>query len=61
LWGVKAFPYDRMVSTEETFVDMKNFLANNGYLSKGDVCISTAGMPFNQEQRTNTIKLDVVE
>jgi pyruvate kinase len=61
LWGVKAFPYDRMVSTEETFEDMKNFLTNNGYLFKGDVCISTAGMPFNQQQRTNTIKLDVVE
>ncbi|MBC7922108.1 MAG: pyruvate kinase [Ferruginibacter sp.] len=61
LWGVQAYPYDKMTSTEETFKDVRDLLIEKGHLTKGDVFISTAGMPFNQEQRTNTVKLDLVE
>ncbi len=62
LWGVKAYAYNHFASSTETaFRDVKEFLIQQGNLVKGDVFISTAGMPFSLEQRTNTVKLDMVE
>lgn len=62
LWGVKAYLYDHFSSsTEQAFRDVKEFLIEKKNLAKGDVFISTAGMPFSEQQRTNTVKLDTVE
>ncbi|WP_017732973.1 pyruvate kinase [Nafulsella turpanensis] len=61
LWGVRTFFYDKMVSTDQTFEDVTEFLKDKGFLHEGDVTINTASMPIQQKHRTNTIKLQVVK
>lgn len=61
LWGVRTFFYDKMVSTDQTFEDVTEFLKEKGFLHEGNVSINTASMPIHQKHRTNTIKLQVVK
>lgn len=61
VWGVKSLYYDKFLSTDETIEGVKNMLVKAGYLRKGDVFVTTAGMPFTSYQGTNTLKLSVVE
>jgi pyruvate kinase len=61
LWGVRAFYYDKLTTTDETFQDIQDILAKEGHLHKGDIIINTASMPISKRQKTNTIKLSVVE
>ena len=60
VWGVKAFYYNRFVSTDETIMDVKHILKKNGYIKAGDVIVNTASMPINERQRTNTLKISKV-
>jgi pyruvate kinase len=43
LWGVKAFYYDRFVSTDETIEDVNAIACKKGYLDVGDMLISLSG------------------
>lgn len=61
VWGVKALYYDKFLSTDETIEGIKNMLVKEGYLKKGDVYVTTAGMPFTSYQGTNTLKLSIVD
>ena len=40
LWGVKAFYYDKFVSTDETIEDVNAIACKKGYLEVGDMLIS---------------------
>lgn len=61
LWGVRAIYYDKSNSTEETFQDITRILKETHQITPGDVIIHTVSMPISKKQRTNTIKLSVVE
>lgn len=61
LWGVRAIYYDKSISTDETFQDISSILKQTQQVAPGDVIINTVSMPINKKQRTNTIKLSVVE
>jgi pyruvate kinase len=61
LWGVRAIYYDKSNSTDETFQDITSILKENHQITPGDVIIHTVSMPINKKQRTNTIKLSIVE
>lgn len=61
LWGVRAFYYDKLSTTDETFQDIQDILVREGHLHKGDVIINTASMPISKRQKTNTIKLSIIE
>lgn len=61
VWGVRAFYYDKFVSTDDTFQDVQEFLLENNFVEKGDVYINLASMPIAKKLRTNTIKLSVIE
>lgn len=61
VWGVQAIYYDNFVSTDETIEGIKNMLVKEGYLNKGDVYVTTAGMPFTKNMGTNTLKISVVD
>ena len=61
LWGVRCFYYDKMVSTDQTFDDVEEFLKQKGLVKAGDISINTASMPIHEKHRTNTIKLQVVK
>jgi pyruvate kinase len=60
LWGVRAFYYDKFVSTDQTFEDLQNFLIKNDYIEKGNKIIHLASMPIEKKLRTNVIKLSIV-
>lgn len=61
LWGVKAFYYDRFVSTDETIEDVNNIACKKGYLDVGDMLISLAAMPIKDRGMVNTLRVTEIE
>mgnify|MGYP000353498460 CR=1 FL=1 len=57
LWGVKAFYYDRFVSTDETIEDVNAIACQKGYLEVGDMLISLAAMPIQEKGMVNTLRV----
>lgn len=57
LWGVRAFYYDRFVSTDETVGDINRMAKEHGYLVKGDMVISLASMPIAEKGMVNTLRV----
>lgn len=57
LWGVKAFYYDKFVSTDETIEDVNNIACKMGYLEEGDMLISLAAMPIKERGMVNTLRV----
>jgi pyruvate kinase len=60
VWGVKAFYYDKMVSTDQTIADIRYFLKKNEYIREGDFMINIASMPIFEQGMTNMLKLTKV-
>ena len=61
LWGVKAFFYDRYVSTDETIDDVNQMAIDKGYLEVGDMLISLAAMPIKEKGMVNTLRVTEIE
>ena len=61
LWGVKAFYYDRFVSTDETIEDVNAIACKKGYLDVGDMLISLAAMPIKSKGMVNTLRVTEIE
>jgi len=57
LWGVKAFYYDKFVSTDETIDDVNTIACKKGYLEAGDMLISLAAMPIQEKGMVNTLRV----
>ncbi|PTM07713.1 MAG: pyruvate kinase [Bacteroidetes bacterium] len=57
LWGVKAFYYDKFVSTDETIEDVNAIACKKGYLEVGDMLISLAAMPIQSKGMVNTLRV----
>ncbi len=57
LWGVKAFFYDKFVSTDETIEDVNKIAQDKGYLEKGDMLVSLAAMPIQEKGMVNTLRV----
>lgn len=60
VWGVRAFYYNKHISTDETIQDVKEILKKMELVSEGDVIVNTASMPLAERQRTNMIKFTVI-
>lgn len=61
LWGVKAFYYDKYVSTDETIEDVNNLACKKGFLDVGDMLISLAAMPIKDKGMVNTLRVTEIE
>lgn len=61
IWGVRGFYYNSSESTDATIADIEKMLKDAGHLEKGDAFITMASMPIDQRQRTNMIKINVVD
>ena len=57
LWGVKAFFYDKFVSTDETIEDVNAIACKKGYIETGDMIISLAAMPIKDKGMVNTLRV----
>lgn len=61
VWNTRGYYYDSMVSTDQTFADIASFLKEQHHLTSGDCFISLASMPIASKQRTNMLKINIVE
>ncbi|MDX1758933.1 MAG: pyruvate kinase [Arenibacter algicola] len=61
LWGVKAFYYDKYVSTDETIEDVNKMACQKGFLEVGDMLISLAAMPIKEKGMVNTLRVSQIE
>lgn len=61
VWGVRAFFYDRTVSTDHTIADIKYLLKKDGLLRQGDLIINIASIPIEEKGKSNMLKLSYVE
>jgi pyruvate kinase len=57
VWGVDCKFYDRNVGTDETIVDIKKRLINDGEVKRGDLLINIASMPAKDAGMSNMLKL----
>ena len=61
VWGIRTFYYEKFNATDETIESIKKVLVDKGLLTKGDLFVTTACMPYTQKQHADTLKLSVVE
>lgn len=61
LWGVKAFFYDKFVSTDDTIEDVNTIAKERGFLDKGDMVVSLAAMPIKAKGMVNTLRVTEIE
>lgn len=61
LWGVKAFYYDKNVSTDQTIDDVNRIAKDKGYVNQGDMLISLAAMPIKEKGMVNTLRVSTIE
>jgi len=62
LWGARVFFYDPgMGNAEKTVAAMVDKLKQDNLLAKGDIFVTTLSVPANQDKKTNTVQLGVVE
>ncbi len=60
LWGVRAFYYDKFVSTDETIEDVNRMACDKGFLEVGDMLISLAAMPIKAKGMVNTLRVSEI-
>ncbi|NCP20706.1 MAG: pyruvate kinase [Flavobacteriales bacterium CG03_land_8_20_14_0_80_35_15] len=61
LWGVKAFYYEKMMSTDATIIDINNIAKEKGYIDMGDYTISLTSMPIKEKGMVNTLRLTQID
>lgn len=61
LWGVKSYYYDKIVSTDDTVMDVNEIARQKGYVTKGDFLINLAAMPIKEKGMVNTLRVTEIE
>ncbi len=61
IWGVRGYYYDKMVSTDSTFADVKRIVKEKALVSEGDMVIKIASMPIFESGMTNMLKISQIE
>ncbi|HTI57572.1 pyruvate kinase [Mucilaginibacter sp.] len=61
VWGVRAFFYDKLESTDQSISDVNEVLKAENLIEVGDVVINTASVPITKQGKTNMLKVSVVE
>lgn len=61
IWGVRAFFYDKLSTSDETISDVLKILKDKKLLKTGDVVVNTGSMPIKDKNRANFMKFSVVE
>ncbi|MGB0145812.1 MAG: pyruvate kinase [Flavobacteriaceae bacterium] len=57
LWGVRAYFYDKHVSTDQTVEDVNQIVVDKGYAVAGDFLINLAAMPIVDRGMVNTLRI----
>ena len=60
VWGVRGFYYNKYESTDQTILDLKQYLKEAGFVKTDDLVINIASMPMKERGRTNMLKLSYI-
>ena len=60
VWGVEAFYYNGMESTDRSFDDIKSILKENNIVENNDLIVKIASMPIEEKGFTNMLKISAV-
>ncbi|SDG19449.1 pyruvate kinase [Pedobacter terrae] len=61
LWGVRGFYYDKWESTDNTIIEVNEFLKSKKLVKQGDIIINTAAIPMEAKGKTNMLKITVID
>ena len=61
IWGVRAFYYNKQISTDHTIADIKYIMKSEKHLNSGDLIINIASIPLEDLGSSNMLKLSQVE
>ena len=61
LWGVKAFYYDKDLSTDDTVVDINRISKEKGFVKQGDLMINLTSMPVEAKGMVNTLRVSEID
>lgn len=61
LWGVKAYYYNKNLTTDDTVVDINNIAKEKGFVKPGDLIINLASMPAEARGMVNTLRVSEIE
>jgi pyruvate kinase len=61
IWGVKAFYYNKRISTDHTIADIKYLMKKSGFLESGDLVVNIASIPLEDLGGSNMLKLSYVD
>jgi len=61
IWGVQAFYYNKMESTDQTFSDIEKIIKDKGIVSSGDIIVNIASMPIQEKGTTNMLKVSKIK
>ena len=61
VWGVRAFYYNKKISTDHTIADIKQTMKDQSILKLGDLVINIASMPIEDLGSSNMLKLSYID
>lgn len=61
VWGVRAFYYNKKISTDHTIADIKQTMKDQSFLKLGDLVINIASIPLEELGSSNMLKLSYVD
>ncbi len=61
IWGVRGFYYDKFESTDNTIIEVNEYLKKKKLIKKGDVLINTAAIPMEIKGKTNMLKVTIID
>ena len=60
LWGVKAFYYNNLNSTDKTVTEINQIAMKMGYLEEEDMVVNMTSMPIEEKGMVNTLRVSIV-
>lgn len=61
LWGVRAYYYDRDLSTDDTLEDINEIAKEKGFVKTGNFMINLSSMPVKAKGMVNTLRVSHIE
>ena len=61
LWGVRAYFYDKNLTTDDTVEDINRIIKEKGFVKSGDLVINLASMPAEDKGMVNTLRVSEID
>ncbi|WP_075340354.1 pyruvate kinase [Tenacibaculum agarivorans] len=61
LWGVRAFYYDRELTTDATVKDVNEIIKEKGFVKSGDFVVNLSSMPVQEKGMVNTLRISQID